>query len=302
MSDETIMSDEIIMSNETVNEMAARLFGVLDQHSKALGKVQKALKNLMGEGTLESPRKVEEASKQLEAFDPTTLGPDIDFGGLLSLTMEDQKNRAARRKIEFGRTLKEIAAHESLRCGMITTDPMEFFLPPFTVSVNLEKNLAALHYARLMVEELPAKPDKIMAALQKNLKLMDAGWPAEDFFDALYHAYEIELFEKKGHPGERVTLINLLSFVALSFQNKPFRLDPVEGHYRAYGRVRMAYDLAGLRRNGLLERNGRRLNLGTATGTATRNKKNVLYVEEGDGRGQYYLSAWFSPTPGEDRQ
>ena len=185
---------------------------------------------------------------------------------------------------------------------MMTTDPMEFFLPPFTVSVDLEKNLAFIHYARVAIEELPAKPDKIMAGLRKNLRLLDAGWSGEDFFDALYHAYEIELFENKGHRGDRVTLVNLLAFVALSFQNKQFRSDPVAGHYRAYGRVRMAYDLAGLRRKRLLERKGRRLNLGTATGAATRNKKNVLYIEDGGGQGQYYLSVWFSPTPGEARQ
>lgn len=284
------------MNDATVNEMSKRLLGTVDQHSKILGKVQKALKNLADAGTLESPRKVEDACKQLEAFDPTAFGLDMDFGDLLSLTIEDQKKRVGRRKIEFGRTIKEIALREGVLCRMITTDPMEFFLPPFTVSVNLEKNLAAIHYARVAIEELPAKPDKIMAGLRKNLKLLDAGWSAEDFFDALYHAYKIELFENKGHQGERVTLINLLSFVALSFQSGKFRSDPIAGHYRAYGRVRMAYDLAGLRRNGLLERNGRRLNLGTATGTATQNKKNVLYIEEGGGQGQYYLSIWFSPA------
>ena len=290
------------MSDTAVGEMAKRLLEVVDQHSKVLGKVQKALKNLGDAKTLESPRKMSEACKRLEAFDPTAFGLDVDFGDLLLLTVEDQKHRIGRRKVEFGRTIKEIAALEGVDCRMMTTDPMEFFLPPFTVSVDLEKNLAFIHYARVAIEELPAKPDKIMAGLRKNLRLLDAGWSGEDFFDALYHAYEIELFENKGHRGDRVTLVNLLAFVALSFQNKQFRSDPVAGHYRAYGRVRMAYDLAGLRRKRLLERKGRRLNLGTATGAATRNKKNVLYIEDGGGQGQYYLSVWFSPTPGEARQ
>ena len=283
------------MSDITVGEMAERFFEAVDQHAKAMGKLHKALKILVDPGTLESPRKVSDVCKQLEAFDPNAFGLDIEFDDLISAIVADQKKRVVGRKIEFGRTMNEIAAREGVPCRMITTDPMAFFLPPFTVSVNLEKNLAAIHYARLTMEELPAKPHRIIAGLRKNLKRLDAGWSGEDFFDALYHAYEIELFNNKGRLGDRVALINLLAFVALSFQNEKFRSDPVAGYYRAYGRVRMAYDLAGLRRKGLLEKNNRRLNLGTATGTATQNKRNVLYIEEGDGHGQYYQSIWFSP-------
>ena len=284
------------MNDTTIEDMAKRFFGVVDEQSKALGKVQKALKSLTDDAILESPGKVGEACRQLEAFDPGAFGLNIDFEDFLSQTVEDQRKRAGKRKVEFGRDLKEIADREGVSCQLITTDPMEFSLPPFTVAVNLEKNLAALRYARIAIEDVPAKAEKIMAALQKNLKLLDAGWSGEDFFDALYHAYQIVLFEQRKHPGERVTLVDLLPFVALSFQSAKFRSDPISDHYRAYGRARMAYDLAGLRRNGLLERNGVRLNLGTATGSATKNKKNVLYIEEGGGKGQYYLSIWFSPT------
>ena len=290
------------MNDTTVEDMAKRLFEVVDEQSKALGKVQKALKNLTDEAILESPGKVGEACRQLEAFDPGAFGLHIDLEDFLSQTVEDQRKRAGKRKVEFGRNLKEIADREGISCQLITTDPMEFSLRPFTVAVNLEKNLAAIRYARIAIEDVPAKAEKIMAALQKNLKLLDAGWSGEDFFDALYHAYQIILFEQRKHSGERVTLVDLLPFAALSFQSAKFRTDPVSNHYRTYGRVRMAYDLAGLRRNGLLERNNIRLNLGTATGTATKNKKNVLYIEEGGGKGQYYLSIWFSPTSSGEAQ
>ena len=289
------------MSEISAEETAKQHLGMVDQQVKALLKVQKALKILADANALESPQKVTAACKLLETFDPNAFGLDVDFGALLSLTIEDQKQRAGKRRIEFGRNIKEMAAQKNVSCQMITTDPMTFSLPPFTVSINLEKNLATIHYARLAIEELPAKPEKIMAALQKNMQRLDTGWSGEGFFDALYAAYEFEVFKRGGHPGDRITLVNLLAFVALSFQNLKFRQDPVAGHYRAYGRVRMAYDLAGLRRSGLLERNGRRLNLGTATGAATRNKKDVLFVEEGEDRGQYYLSIWFSTTPKENR-
>ena len=289
------------MSEMTPEDMAKQHLGTVDQHVKALVKVQKALKVMADASALESPQKVTAACKVLETFDPGAFGLDVDFDELLSVTMADQQRRTGRRRIEFGRKMKETAAQQDVSCQMITTDPMTFSLPPFTVAVNLEKNLATIQYARLAIEELSAVPGKIMDSLQKNLGRLDTGWSGEDFFDALYEAYEFQVLKTGGHSGDRVSLISLLAFVALSFQSPKFRHDPVAGQYRAYGRVRMAYELAELRRKGLLERNGRRLNLGAATGTATRNKKDVLFVEEGEGRGQYYLSIWFSTTSKEKR-
>ena len=279
-----------------VKELARRLLAEVDKKSKEISNLQKALQKLASAAMLESPRKVKEACKLLEQSNPKALGLDIDFAELLESTAADQRRRANERKVKFGRMLIESAESEGLACKMIATEPMEFSLPPFTVAVNLDQNLAHINYARLALEELPAKPDRITAALQKNLKMLEIGWSSEQFFDALYDAYRLQLFEKKGHRDERVVLTDLLAQVALSFQSDKFRSDPVVGNYRAYGRVRMAYDLSKLRRNGLLQRNGRRLNLGTATGSSTREKKGVLYIEESPGRGQYYLSIWFSPA------
>jgi hypothetical protein len=279
-----------------VNELASRLLAEVDKKGKEITKVHKALKSLASADTLESPRKVKEACKLLEQSVPKAFGLDIDFAELLESTAADQLERAKARKVEFGRMLNESAEKQSLACKMITTEPMEFSLPPFTVAVDLNQNLATINYARLALEDLPARPDQITAALQKNLKMLETGWSSEQFFDALYDAYRMQLFEKKGRQGERVVLTDLLACLALSFQSDKFRSDPVAGNYRAYGRVRMAYDLSRLRRNGLLQRNGWRLNLGTATGSSTRDKKGVLYIEESPGQGQYYLSIWFSPA------
>ncbi len=279
-----------------VNELARRLLAEVDKKSKDISKLHKALQKLASADMLESPRKVKEACKLLEQSNPKAFGLDIDFAELLESTAADQLQRANERKVKFGRMLNESAESEGLTCKMITTEPMEFSLPPFTVAVNLDQNLAHINYARLALAELPAKPDQITAALRKNLKMLETGWSSEQFFDALYDAYRMQLLEKKGRRGERVVLTDLLAWVALSFQSDKFRSDPVAGNYRAYGRVRMAYDLSRLRRNGLLQRNGRRLNLGTATGSSTRNKKGVLYIEESPGQGQYYLSIWFSPA------
>jgi hypothetical protein len=279
-----------------VNELSSRILADVAKKSKEISKLQNALKKLASADTLESPRKVKEACKVLEQSNPKAIGLDIDFAELIEASAADQLKRANARKIEFGRMLNEIAVKQGLTCKMITTEPMEFSLPPFTVAVNLDQNLAHINFAKLALEELPAKPDQITAALQKNLKMLQTGWSSEQFFDALYDAYRMQLFEKKCRQDERVVLTDLLARVALSFQNEKFRSDPVAGNYHAYGRVRMAYDLSRLRKNGLLQRKGWRLNLGTATGSSTRNKKGVLYIEESPRQGQYYLSIWFSPA------
>jgi hypothetical protein len=277
-----------------VNELAGRLFDEVDSKSKEMASLHKALKSLASPKTLESPRKVQDACRVLEQLDPRALGLDMDFAGLIEAAAADQQARLKARKIEFGRMLIESAEQGDAACRMIASDPMEFAIPPFTISVDLDQNIARIHYARLVLEDLPARPDRIMAALQKNLKVLEGGWSSDQFFDALHTAYQNALFEKLEHLGERVSLTELLPRLALSFQSDRFRSDPVAGHYRGYGRARLAYDLSRLRREKLVQRNGWRLNLGTATGSSTRDKKGVLYIEESPGQGQYYLSIWFT--------
>lgn len=281
-----------------INELAADLLCRVNDKSKELAILQKALKTLTSPDTLESPRKVEEACRQIAQSDPKSVGLDMDFDQLLEAAEADQRERAGIRRSEFGRLLKECAGNKAMICRLITTDPMEFSVEPFTVVVTLEQNLASILYARQPLEEVPAKPERIIASVEKNLKTLEAGWASERFFDALYKAYEMCLFDRKAPKGERVPVVGLLAYVALSFQSDKFRADPRSANYRAYGRVQMTYDLSKLRRNGLLQRNGRRLNLGTATGASTQDKKGVLYVEESPGQGQYYLSIWFSAVDG----
>jgi hypothetical protein len=277
-----------------INETAAGHLIRVNEKIKYLGMLQKALKILASPDALDSPGKVEEACKRLAQADPASLGLEEDFTELLEKTAADQHERAAARKSEFGRLLKECAADKGIDCRLITTDPMEFSVDRFTVLLNFEQNLATLLYAKLPVQELPAKPERIIAAVEKNLKTFEVGWPSERFFEALYKAYKIWLSERKAPMGERAPLAELLAFVALFFQSDRFRTDPKSANYRNYGRVRMAYDLSKLRRNGILSRKGRRLNLGTATGVSTQDKKGVLFVEDSPGQGQYYLSIWFS--------
>ncbi len=132
-----------------------------------------------------------------------------------------------------------------------------------------------------------------MTGLKKCQKALGSGWSSEEFFDALLAAYREELARRNEPAGERVVITDLLPRVAFQFQTDRFRSDPVAGLYRNYGRARLAYDLSRLRREGVFARHGWRLNLGTATGASTQDKKKVLYVAEAPEQGQYYLTLWF---------
>jgi len=283
------------MHDTPVTELAATLLDPVSEKVKGLTQVQKALKSLCALSSLESPDKVDAAALVLEQFDPKAVGLDLDLSELLEAVAQDQRDRANARRLAFGKELNEAAQTENMMCQLITGDPMEFSLPPFAVAVNLARNRATLTYARLSVGELTATPNNIMAAIKKQLKAFEAGWSSERFFEALLEAYRTELFRVRKPIGERLEIVNLLPGVAFLFQSARFRVEPLSGNYRSYGRFNMAWDLASLRRKGLLEQQGYRLNLGAATGSSTKNKKNVLYIEEGAGRGQYYLSLWFTP-------
>ena len=115
----------------------------------------------------------------------------------------------------------------------------------------------------------------------------------EVFVEHLWLAYRRCLLTEKKPVGERVELVDLLPELAMLNQGPRFKLDPTRENFRPYGKVRLAFDLARLRKSGTLTHQGYRLSLGTATIGTTRQKDRVLYLEEG-GRGQYYLSLAFS--------
>ena len=280
--------------NETVVELASQLLHKAMEKNKPIAQLTGALKKLASHETLESPRKVNEAMRALESMPPGCLFPELDLGKLPDVVAADQAGRAAKRKVEFGRTLIENARSAGLTCELVTADPMEFSIAPFTLTVDLEKSSSTLRYARLAIKELVAQPEQILKAYGKSLDLLDSGWDPERFFDVLHEAYQAQLTCKGLAQGERVHLADLLGPVALAYQGNKFLVDPVADNFRSYGRVRFSYDIAHLRRARLLERNEWRINLGPATGTSTRRKENVLYIEDSVGRGQYYLSVWFT--------
>jgi len=256
--------------------------------------VERLFKDLSEPRTQRDLKKVALILSRLRAFPPVQAEFPVELGPLVGTLEAFLREQERSRPLYFGRSLREAAEAQGVGFSVLTSEPPEYRLDPFTVGADFRKGCAELRYARLPVCEVDLDPDLLLKTRNKMLEaLQTKDFSAEVFFDRLLGAYRRVLGGRA--MGERVNLVELLPDVAFLGQSERFRKDPSRDHYQPYGRVRLAWDLARLRRSGTLSRKGLRLGLGSATMATTRNKDAVLFLEDEAGRGQYYLSLWFAP-------
>lgn len=197
----------------------------------------------------------------------------------------------------FGAALQAAAEAAARPFRRLGENPPEFLVAPFSVLVDPERMEATLAYAREEVARAPAKAPDVLAAVEKAEKELTAKpLPPEEEFDLLVAAWRAALAIEGRPPGERVDLAEVLPQAALLRQGRRFREDPQREAFAPYPKARFLFDLARLRAARLLERNGLRLDLGTATGDSTKKKGRVFFLAEADGSGQYYLTIRFVPV------
>jgi hypothetical protein len=197
----------------------------------------------------------------------------------------------------LGRDLKAACAEANRSFRMLTENPPEFMVAPFTVKVDIERMEASLRYSRQELRRMPARATEILSAAQKAAEELSSRQEStEDFFDLLVAAYRAVLGNKGRSFGERVELADVLPQVALLRQGGRFFENPLRESFSSYSKACFLYDLARVRAARLLERDGVRLDLGTATGNSVKKKSRVFFLNGPDGQGQYYLSLRFVPV------
>lgn len=174
-------------------------------------------------------------------------------------------------------------------------EPVEVRIPPFAVSIDRERGLAELRFARLPLLSCPARAEEILATHQRCLVELEAGLEPREFFLACQRAWAAARAAAGPQAGERVEFNQFLPYLALQMQSKAFAVDPLVDHYRTYSRVRFAYDILRLQRAGLMAVGGWRLNLGVATGTTASIKNRALFIENQHGEGEFKLTLFFTP-------
>jgi len=201
------------------------------------------------------------------------------------------ERRRNERRMSFMRRLHVGADAQDLAVEKLSESPPAIYVEPFAVQPDFDTGRVELSYGRESVAETDLEPDAVLECRDRLSERLAEKTPAvEEFFDRLELAYELARTSRGRGLGERVELVDLLAPLAL------LRSDPDGWGERAleevasYPKYLLAYQLQRLRLEGLLEREGTRVDLGTATGGSTRDKGDVVFIPSGPGDGQYYLS------------
>jgi len=173
----------------------------------------------------------------------------------------------------LGRELVGALAGSDVVPRLIADHPQpEWRLGALTVVVG--KAQARLRYAREPVGTARANAADIAAAWRKALDRLSArSRPPDELLPELAAAYQRTLARRAGaRPGDRVPLVDVRAELA------------------GYTRAQFAWDLARLRRERRLVVDGRRVDLGVATGHATLRRSRVVWLEDDAGGGAWYES------------
>lgn len=285
--------------SEEIQARARELAAALKARGKEIEKARKALEELGGGTAFRDAAARKRARKAIE---------DCGAGGLPDLagfvTDLDQAARGHKQemRLSFVDALLEAAAKESLPTRKLGDQPPVYDLGGMACTIDFDKEEARLGYAREAVARLPLDGERILEARQQALDKLTEAWPGKEaFFEAAWSAWRGRLGREGKPAGERVHIVDLLPELTLEYaERKLWRGKKQEG-LRPMTRQELAFCLDRLAHEGGLQHGNLRLELGTATGGSTKDKKNVLFLEAGMGGGQYYLSLRFVPQPGGGR-
>lgn len=171
----------------------------------------------------------------------------------------------------FGRQLVGALAGSDIVPRLIAERPQpEWRLGPLTVVVGKER--ARLLYAREPVAAARADADEIAAAWRRALdKLSARSRPPGELLPLLADAYGRALARRAAAGDGRVPLVDVRAALA------------------GYTRAQFAWDLARLVRERRLVVDGRRVEIGVATGHATARRSRVVWLEpDAAGGGAWY--------------
>jgi hypothetical protein len=214
--------------------------------------------------------------------------PAPDLAPLLAQVDAFLDDEAAQRRPRLARALRDACAAAGIDLVVLTREPLELRLPPLGVQVDLDADRATVSFGQHALATCGAQADQILDARRRALAELEAGaWDPATFLRALLAAW------RRTGPDDWRELGDVLPQLALELQDDRFRREPSAAHFRPYSRARLGWDLWRLRRDRFLAVDGWRLSLGPATGSSTRDKKRVFWLEDDQGRGQYYLTLRF---------
>jgi hypothetical protein len=277
----------------------------VDQHLSELGESLKAL--------LKQLKAQEKAISDMLAASREANGRDLQaalarlngellervgLGQTSNAAVTSARERLDQLRMELRRSLireLESACTEAERpFRRLGDSPPELLLAPFTVTLDMSALEAVVSYARQDMVRVEADAGAILKAVEREEKALSKGQPPpEKLFQELLAAYSGLLGRSGRAIGTRIDLVEILPELALLRQGSGFRSNPVRERFSTFSKAHFLFALARLRATRILEQDGYRLDLGTATGDSVRSKSRVFFIQDANGQGQYYLSLRF---------
>ena len=280
------MSDEI---KKRAQESADRL----GEHARELDKLRKALAALGGDAAWD------DRAARRRAVDAMRRALDDEAG--LFATLSDAKSQLGD---FFGELEPALEAHAQTRRARFLDDfvaaiseaglqyrelgqqPPVLDVQGVQITIDFDKESASLAYGREPLAKSALDAPELLRVRKEQVRRLKASFPGpQDFFAAIDAAYRARVGREGRTTGDRVDLVDLLPELAVEYELRSWL-----GQGASIGRAELAFGLDRLAREGVLEQGGRRIELGSATGGTTRDKKRVLFLQAGLGGGQYYLS------------
>ena len=287
--------DDDTQQERTVGEEAADLLREVRRRRRRFSRV----KNLLAKIENRKPSAGEyerwaEVHNQLQGYELGIEEVDQARGALVERLGAGLKRLAVKARMQFMMKLETLAEPKEITVEKISENPLVLYLEPLTVEVDFDQGGCRLLYGHEAIEELALDASAVVDAHQQTVRRLEKqALDSEEFFDLLRNAYRTVLVAEGAEPGDRVELVDVLVPLGMLLADRDALRKKGPEAIESFSRHLLAYQLAGLRKDGLLERDGVRLDLGAATGGSTRDKKNVLYIPVGANAGQYYRSIRF---------
>lgn len=192
-------------------------------------------------------------------------------------------------RMKFMTKFNTLVKSRELEYEKVSENPLVLYVDPLTFEVDFNTGAVQMLYGHESIEQLPIDAGEVLDACEKTARrLKKRAIPAGEFFDLLRKAYRTILVADGAEPGDRVDLVDVLVPLSMLVADRDKLRKKGPEALEEFPRYRFAHQLAMLRREGLLEKDGVRLDLGAATGGSTRDKDDVLYIPIGATGGQYY--------------
>ncbi|QDG51718.1 hypothetical protein FIV42_13465 [Persicimonas caeni] len=288
------------MANDTTADVgllqrAENLLKDIRSHARRVSRAKDLLAAVKGkEPSSKSYAEWLEIERGLGGYELGVPELDAQRAELIEALGAEMKKLRIKARMAFMQKLEMLAEAQDIALEKLSEAPLVLFADPLTFEIDFDAGGARLLYGHEPICELPLDAKELLGAHQTTVEELERRTiPSEDFFDRLRAAYRMVLAADGTEKGDRVDLVDVLvPLSVLGLERKDWR-NKGPGALEPYPRHLLAWQLAKLRRDGVLERGGVRLDLGAATGGSTKNKQNVLYIPVGAKNGQYYGSLRF---------